>query len=136
MTTLITIGNLTKDAEVKATKDGRNYVLLQIAENIYKRDENGKVVKDAEGKYETLQTIYYSVFVNDKTGALSASKLEKGQAIKVIGKAKINIVKDANGYDQYLIDRITAYSIDTDPFKKLAETDDLASDEEMDNIPL
>ena len=37
MTTLITIGNLTKDAEVKTTKNGRKYVLLQIAENIYKR---------------------------------------------------------------------------------------------------
>lgn len=136
MTTLITIGNLTKDAEVKATKDGRNYVLLQLAENIYKRDENGKIVKDAEGKYETLQTMYYSVFVNDRTGALSASKLEKGQAIKVIGKAKIDVEKDKNGFDQYIINRITAYSIDTDPFKKLSETDTLVSDEEMDDIPL
>ena len=136
MTTLITIGNLTKDAEVKSTKDGRSYVLLQLAENIYKRDENGKIIKNAEGQYETLQTMFYSVFVNDKTGALTASKLKKGQAIKVIGKARIDIEKDENNFDKYVIDRITAYSIDTDPFKKLSDGAELASSQEVDDIPL
>lgn len=136
MTTLITIGNLTKDAEVKTTSDGRNYVLLQLAENIYKRDDNGKIVKNAEGHYETLQTMFYSVFVNDKGGALTASKLAKGQTIKVIGRAKIIVEKDANGYDKYVIDRITASYIDTDPFNNLSEAEELASDEEVSDIPL
>lgn len=128
MTTIITIGNLTKDAEVKTTKDGRKYVLLQIAENIYKRDNNGKILKDENGKYVTLQTMYYSIFVH-QNGALEASILEKGTAIKVIGKAKIRIEKSADNYDNYIIDSISAYSIDTDPFKKLSEADELVSDD-------
>lgn len=136
MTTIITIGNLTKDAEVKTTTDGRSYVLLQLAENIYQRDDNGKIIKNAEGHYQTLQTMYYSVFVNDKTGALTASKLKKGAAVKVVGRAKIKIQKDANGYDQYLIDRISATYIDTDPFKKLPEANEMATDEEVADIPL
>lgn len=136
MTTLIITGNLTKDAEVKTTENGRNYVLLQLAENVYQRDTEGKIIKNEEGHYETLQTMYYSIFVNENGGALTASNLQKGQAIKVIGKAKINIVKDKNGYDQNIIDRVTAYSIDTDPFKKLEESAEMATEEDVNDIPL
>ena len=127
MTILITTGNLTKDAEVKTANDGKKYVLFQIAENVYKRDTNGKILKDAEGKYISSQTMFYSVFVNDKTGALTASALIKGQAVKMIGKARIKLEKDSNGYDQYIINGISALNIDTDPFNKLSETDNMAS---------
>ena len=135
MTMIITTGNLTKDAEVKATKDGRKYVLFQIAENIYKRDNNGKILKDTDGKYITLQTMFYSIFVNDQAGALTASELTKGQIVKVIGKARIEITKDDNGYDKYVINGISASHIDTDPFNKLSENDEMVSDEELSEVP-
>ena len=80
--------------------------------------------------------MYYSVFVNESTGALSASSLKKGHAIKVIGTAKIRIEKDIDGYNMYIIDRISASFIDTDPFKLLSETDNIASDEDVTDIPL
>ena len=122
MTTLITIGNLTKDAKTMKSSNGKDYVLLNIAENIFKRDENGKIVKDENGNSITLQTMYYSVFVNEHSGiALSASNLKKGNAIKVIGKANIDIQKDENGFDQIIVESISAFSIDTDPFNKIAE---------------
>lgn len=135
MTTLITTGNLTRDAEEKTSKDGRKYVLLQVAENIYKRDENGTIIKNAEGHNETLQTMFYSVFVHEKAGALTASKLKKGETIKVVGKAKINIEKDANDFDKYVIDSISAYSIDTDPFRKSSE-EEVSLNEEVTDTPL
>lgn len=131
MTTLITIGNLTKNADVKTTKDGRKYVLLQIADNIYKKDEKGIKIKNAEGHFETLQTRYFSVFVHEKAGALSVASLEKGHAVKVIGNPKIVIVKDSDGYEKNVIDSITAYSIDVDPFNNLSETDTIASSNDM-----
>lgn len=136
MTTLIITGNLTKDAEVKTDKNGRNYVLLNIAENYYKRDNKGKVIKDAKGHYETLETFFHSVFVYEDGGALTASKLKKGQAIKVFCSAKLMILKDENDYDQNAIERLKAYHIDTDPFKKSSETDDIASDETSNDIPV
>jgi len=116
MTTIIITGNLTKDAITKTSKNGSDYVLLNMAENIFKRDNNGNILKDDNGHNQTLQTNYFTVFVNDKAGALSASKLAKGQTIKVVGKAKINIESDSNGYPINVIDSISAYSIDTDPY--------------------
>lgn len=123
MTTIIITGNLTKDAITKTSKNGSDYVLLNIAENIFKRDNNGNILKDQNGYNQTLQTNYFTVFVNDKAGALSASKLAKGQTIKVVGKAKINIESDSNGYPINVIDSISAYSIDTDPYRN-SEDDD------------
>ncbi len=117
MTTIITTGNLTKDAITKTDKNGNDYVLLNLAENIYKRDTEGKIVKDENGFGVKLDSFYYSIFVNDKAGALSASKLEKGQSIKVVGKANIKKESDANNHIQYIIDSISAYSIDTDPYR-------------------
>ena len=129
MTTLITIGNLTRDAEVKATKDGRKYVLLQIADNVYKKDDKGDKIKNAAGHFETLQTRFFSVFVHEKAGALAVSSLQKGHAVKVIGNPKIVIVKDSDGFEKNVIDSITAYSIDSDPFNKLSETSEIATNE-------
>lgn len=131
MTTFITTGNLTKDAEVKTSEDGRSYVLLSLAENIFKRDEKGKVLKNAEGHYETQQTMFYSIFVSEKGGALSASSLTKGQAIKVFATPKIKIEKDARGYDRYVIDSLRAFKIDTNPYQNAPE-EELAGDD----IPL
>ena len=119
MTTIITTGNLTKDAITKTSSDGSNYVLLNLAENIYKRDLNGDIEKDENGHYKTIQTNYFSVFVNNKADSLTASNLKQGQSIKVVGKAKINIGSGSNGYPINVIDSISAYSIDTDPFGKL-----------------
>lgn len=123
MTTIIITGNLTKDAITKTSKNGSEYVLLNIAENIFKRDNNGNILKDENGHSQTLQTNYFTVFVNDKAGALSASKLAKGQTIKVVGKAKINIGSGSNGYPINVIDSISAYSIDDDPYGSSDEDD-------------
>lgn len=136
MTTIITIGNLTKDAEVKTTRDGRRYVLLQVAENIRKRDDKGEYIKDANGHFQNEKSFYWSVFVNDGNNALTVSELKAGKAIKVVGRAKINIEKDADGYDKYVVDRIVAKYIDIDPFKQLADTDNMASDEDLNDEPV
>ena len=102
MTTYITIGNLTKDAEQKTT-DGRNYIILRLAENDYERDNNGKIIKDENGHYKVKQTRFHSVFVNEKAGALTASALKKGNPVKIIGKPKFEIVKGTDGFDQNVI---------------------------------
>jgi|GEM_PF-3711629 len=80
---------------------------------------NGDIEKDENGHYKTIQTNYFSVFVNNKADSLTASNLKQGQSIKVVGKAKINIGSGSNGYPINVIDSISAYSIDTDPFGKL-----------------
>ena len=129
MTTIITTGNLTKDAITKTSSDGSAYVLLSLAENIYKRDLNGEIEKDENGHYKTTQTNYFSVFVNNKADSLTTSNLKQGQAIKVIGKAKINIASDSDGYPINVIDSISAYSIDTDPFGKLNDDSDIGLSE-------
>lgn len=136
MATYITIGNLTKDAEQHATEDGRNYVVLRIAENDYERDRKGQIIKDENGRYKTKQTRYHSVFVSEKAGALSASKLGKGDPVKVIGKPKFNIVKDSDNFDQNIFTSISAYKIDTEIFKNKSEEEVIASEEEVEDTPL
>ena len=98
--------------------------------------KRGNLIKDANGHYENAQSFYWSVFVNDNGFALTAAELKAGQAIKVIGRGKINIEKDADGYDKYVLNRIVATYIDTDPFKQLSEAEEMVSDEELDDIPL
>jgi len=129
MSTYITIGNLTKDAEQKTTSDGREYIILRVADNDYKRDQSGKIERDQNGHYVTNQNRYLTVFVSEKAGALSASKLKKGAPVKVIGKPSFEVQKDAEGYDQYILKSISAYKLDTEPFKDKPEDEVIASEE-------
>lgn len=118
MTTVIIIGNLTKDAEVKETKEGRKYVLLQLAENIRKRDDKGEFIKDDNGHYENAATYYHSIFVNRGEAVLQAMDLKTGEPIKVIGTAKFKVIQDDNEYEHYILDRVVGNYIDKNPFAK------------------
>ena len=125
MATMIITGNLTKDAETKTSDTGK-YVLLQVAENIAKRDEKGDIMKDENGHTIAAKTFFYSVFVNKKDVAFDAQNLKKGHAVKVFATPRIEVEKDANGYDRYILESLNAYGIDTDPFSKLKESDIMA----------
>jgi single-stranded DNA-binding protein len=131
MATYITIGNLTKDAEQKTTSDGREYVILRIADNDYKRNQDGKIEKDQNGHYITTQDRYLTVFVNEKAGALSASKLKKGHPIKIIGKPSFEVEKNAEGYDQYVLKSISAYKLDLEPFKNKSQDEVIEAEESI-----
>ena len=128
MSTYITLGNLTKDAETKED-NGRSYVILRIAENVYERDGQGKILKDQNGHYKTKHTFYHSVFVNEKAGALAASKFEKGHPVKVFGTPRLETVKGTDGFDQIILKGISAYKIDSDPFKNRSEEEIIDSEE-------
>jgi Single-stranded DNA-binding protein len=133
MSTIIITGNLTKDADVRTTEKGRKYLLLQLAENIRKRDDKGEFVKDQNGHYENAQTFYHSVFINNSEAVLQGMELKSGTPIKVAGTARFKIQKGANGYDEYVLDRIIGNYIDTDPFGKMDDAA-LASDREMEDV--
>ena len=133
MTTISFIGNLTKDVERKITKDGRKYLLLQVAENIRKKDDNGNFIKDEAGHYVSSKTIFHSVFVNDGKAVMQAIDLKKGNPVKVFGVAKFSVEKDSDGYDRYVLGSTSALSIDANPFGQNDE--ELASDAELEDIP-
>jgi len=133
MATISFIGNLTKDAERKTTDDGRKYLLLQVAENIRKKDDNGNYVKDDNGHYVSSQTHFYSVFVNDGQAVMQAIDLKKGDPVKVFGIAKFAVEKDSENYDKYVLNSVSALNIDSNPFGQNEE--ELASDAELENIP-
>lgn len=116
MATITFIGNLTKDAEVKISNNGYEYVLLQIAENIRKKDADGNYITDKNGQYVNSQTLFYSVFVNQKNLVSEVQDLKKGHATKITGFCKFQIEKDSNNFDQYILDSISATAIDTTPF--------------------
>ena len=134
-TTLITTGNLTENARIMDDKQGRKYVLLRLASNEYQRDAKGEIVRDENNYPVSKKTTYYSIFVSEKAGALTASNLEKGQAIKVVGKANMKTFKNSDNHEINQIESIRAYSIDTDPYKKLSESETFVPEEEMDDIP-
>lgn len=110
-------GNLTTDPALKQTQDGRKYYLLQVAENIRKKDESGNYIKDDAGHYVNAATYYHSVFVNDHALCFEAQELKKGDPVYVKGIAKIKEMHDANSHPVYKLDRIVATLINNDPFK-------------------
>lgn len=127
-------GNLTKDA-VLHTYEGRKYILLQVAENIRKKNDKGEYEKDAEGHFISVATYYHSVFVNNGNLAFQVQDLKKGDPIRISGIAQLKIIKDSNNYDQYSLDSIVARWVDTNPFNTPTESDVLTSETIPDDIP-
>ena len=137
MALLTFTGNLTQNAELR-THEGRNYVLLRVAENIRKRNEKGEIERDINGHPINMATYFHSVFVNKGDIAFQVQNLKSGDPIKVSGIAKLKIIKDEEGYDQYVVERIVARYVDTDPFNRSeADNDDsqIAVEEEKEIIP-
>ena len=125
-------GNLTQPPALKTTKEGRKYYLLQIAENIRKRNNNGDYIKDTQGHYVNLATYFYSVFIYDHALCFDVQHLTKGDAVYVKGIAHMNVTKNDQGYDTMIVDRITATFIDTNPFDlSLHDQSSLTTDEVM-----
>ncbi len=135
MTFMIVTGNLTQDAQIKSI-EGRNYVLLRVAENIYSRDEKGEFIRDENNHKVASSTYFHSVFVNNGNVAFLAQNLKSGDPVKVSGIVKLGIQKDENGYDQYVLNHIVARYIDTNPFDKPSEELNKESDEKLVDIPL
>lgn len=133
MATIIVTGNLTKDAETKTNNSGK-YVLLQVAENIAKRDEKGEVMKDKNGHTVNAQTFFHSVFVNKKSVAFDVQNLKSGHAIKVFATPRFKIEKDANGYDRYILESLNAHYVDINPFAKLEESDEMATERALEEV--
>ena len=80
MPMIIFTGNLTQDAE-RRNHEGRDYVLLRVAENIRKRNKQGEIERDAAGRPINAATHYYSVFVNKSGIAFQVQKLKAGAMV-------------------------------------------------------
>ena len=89
MTTMIVTGRLTKDAATHTDKMGNEYILLALAENIRKRNDNGEFFKNEKGHWECYPPRFHSVFVRGKLTEM-VTYLPKGQLITVEANASFS----------------------------------------------
>lgn len=117
MTTLSFTGNLTANPLKKQTQNQQPYYLLQVAENIRKR-ERGAFIKDAKGHFVTVATYFHSVFVFNPILCSQIQNLTVGAPISLNAILKLKVVKGEDNYDRNQIDSLVATSINTAPFRK------------------
>lgn len=79
---IILVGNLVADAEIKTSKDGREFIAFRVAVS--------------EGRDEEKRTTYYDVLQN-KNGVIDF--LKKGQQVTVMGRLSLKAVcKDGQAF--------------------------------------
>ena len=132
------IAGLTKEPLTNQTADGKNYYLLRLAHNVFKRDEKGDYIKDEKDYKVVAQTNYISVFAHSGCdGVLDLSGLKPGDLVRISGQAKFKTQLDENNYEQSVLTSVTASKINTNPFDKQEKMiTPNTSVTEVENIPL
>lgn len=86
------IGNLTKDPELRDSKNGKKYCNFTVAANSNVR------VYNTDGTYGTRKvTNYYRVTVWGKQAEVCAQYLTKSRKVRVYGTFSMDFARDANG---------------------------------------
>ncbi len=80
------IGRVTRDAEVRNLKDGRQVVAFSIAINDYYKTKNGE-------KKEETTYINCSYWINPK----AAERVKKGSIVSLFGRIGLNAYKGMDG---------------------------------------
>ncbi len=79
MATIIVIGNVTADLELKTAEGGSAYVTFSIAENTYNKEAG-------------QQTTYYQCIVyGNMAERLVNAKVKKGSCLQVIGRHELSV---------------------------------------------
>ena len=116
------IGNLTKNPEEYATKNGTTICKFDIAVNRDYTNENGEKVTD-----------FFSVVVYGKRAEICVKYLEKGNKVAVYGSIQNRQYENKNGY-KVTITEIVAAEVEFLTWKKKEETEDKPFVRELEEI--
>lgn len=87
LNSIILEGNLTKDAELREPKDGFNVCTFSMGVNRWYKNKNDESVEEVS---------YFDVETYGKMAEYCSKKAVKGRGVRVVGRLKQNVWKDAD----------------------------------------
>jgi len=93
MNTVILIGNLGAEPEIKTFENGNQIARISLATN--------ETYKDAQGERQKV-TEWHNIIISGKMAGVAANHLEKGSKISLQGKLKTRSWEDRHGERRYI----------------------------------
>ena len=93
MNTLLLVGNVGKDPEVRFTKSGKAVANVRLATNSFRKDANGETVKDTQ---------WHSVVVWGKAAEYVDKAVKKGDSLAVEGEVQYRTYEGNDGTTRYV----------------------------------
>ena len=97
---VILAGNVGADPEVRTTQGGTKITQLSLATSRPKRDSDGKILKDREGR-RVEETEWHRITCFNGVGKTVAQYVEKGQKVMVRGRIHYTRWTDNENIERY-----------------------------------
>jgi single-strand DNA-binding protein len=131
---VILAGNVGATPEVRTTQGGTKITNFSLATSRPKRDQDGKTIKDGEGR-RVEDTEWHRITCFNGVGKTVAQYVEKGQKVMVRGRIHYTRWTDDQNIERYgveiIADEVTFLSYG----KNRQERKGAAQDDEADDVP-
>ena len=131
---VILAGNVGATPEVRTTQGGTKITNFSLATSRSKRDQDGKTMKDGEGR-RVEDTEWHRITCFNGVGKTVAQYVEKGQKVMVRGRIHYTRWTDDQNIERYgveiIADEVTFLSYG----KNRQERQGAAQDDEADDVP-
>ncbi|WP_242141080.1 single-stranded DNA-binding protein [Sphingomonas sp. TREG-RG-20F-R18-01] len=131
---VILAGNVGATPEVRTTQGGTKITNFSLATSRPKRDQDGKTMKDGEGR-RVEDTEWHRITCFNSVGKTVAQYVEKGQKVMVRGRIHYTRWTDDQSIERYgveiIADEVTFLSYG----KNRQERQGAAQDDEADDVP-
>ena len=131
---VILAGNVGATPEVRTTQGGTKITNFSLATSRPKRDQDGKIMKDGEGR-RVEDTEWHRITCFNGVGKTVAQYVEKGQKVMVRGRIHYTRWTDDQNIERYgveiIADEVTFLSYG----KSRQERQGAAQDDEADDVP-
>ena len=131
---VILAGNVGATPEVRTTQGGTKITQFSLATSRPKRDSEGKILKDADGR-RVEDTEWHRITCFNGVGKTVAQYVEKGQKVMVRGRIHYTRWTDDQNIERYgveiIADEVTFLSYG----KSRQERQGAAQDDEADDVP-
>ena len=131
---VILAGNVGATPEVRTTQGGTKITNFSLATSRPKRDQDGKTMKDGEGR-RVEDTEWHRITCFNGVGKTVAQYVDKGQKVMVRGRIHYTRWTDSENIERYgveiIADEVTFLSYG----KNRQERQGAAQDDEADDVP-
>ena len=131
---VILAGNVGATPEVRTTQGGTKITNFSLATSRPKRDQDGKTMKDGEGR-RVEDTEWHRITCFNGVGKTVAQYVEKGQKVMVRGRIHYTRWTDDQNIERYGVEIISDEVTFLSYGKNRQERQGAAQDDEADDVP-
>lgn len=130
---VILAGNVGATPEVRTTQGGTKITNFSLATSRPKRDQDGKTIKDGEGR-RVEDTEWHRITCFNGVGKTVAQYVEKGQKVMVRGRIHYTRWTDSENIERYGVE-IIADEVTFLSYGKSRQQQSAPQDNEDDDVP-